>query len=104
MISVLTLVSIHFGLKVGGVPYQGKKLGLEGTQSRAGVSQKSASSVCISGPGAKGPCRKMMRLHLHSGDPVLTCSVLGPLGATPESHAEEWASVTGETHLSGRSP
>lgn len=56
MISILTLVSIHFRLKIGGAWYQGKNLGWREPNPRQRLARNLPILSVFQGLGSKGPC------------------------------------------------
>lgn len=60
MFSNLILVAIDFRLKVGGVQYQGKKLGWDEPNPGQRIARNLPVLSTFQGPGPEGSCRKMM--------------------------------------------
>lgn len=89
MFSNLTLVSVDFRLKIGGVQYQGKKLGRSEPNPGQGIAGNLPVLSAFQGLRAAGSCRKMMGSPLHSGDIVLSSE---DLGSTSGSRADKQAS------------
>lgn len=89
MFSNLTLVSVDFKLKVGGVQYQGKELGWSEPNPGKGIARNLPVLSAFQGLGPEGSRRKMMGPPLGSGDIVLSSGVLG---STAGSRADEQAS------------